>query len=136
MSESTAGRRVQYSFAVLRVVPHPHIGEAVDVGVVVHSRPAAFLGIRVVSDAAVLRRMVGDVDIDLLARYLASCEAIAAGDAAAGPIALLSPPERFHWLSAPRSDVLQASSVHSGLSSDPAAELDRIFAAYVRLPRE
>lgn len=135
MSESTAGRRMQYGFAVLRVVPHPHIGEAVDVGVVVHSRPAEYLGIRVVSDPSVLRRMVGDVDIELLARYLASCEAIAAGDVAAGPIALLSAPERFHWLASPRSDVLQASAVHSGLTSDPAEELERLFATYVRIPK-
>ncbi len=100
-------RSVQYSFAVLRAVPHPYTGEGVDVGVVVHSRPADYLGVRVVSDPAELGRMVGDVDVELLARYLDSCAAIAAGDEGAEPIALLSAPERFHWLTSPRSDVLQ-----------------------------
>lgn len=131
-----SGRRVQYSFAVLRAVPHPHTGEAVDVGVVVHSRPAEYLGMRVVSDPATLRRMVRDVDVELLARYLDSCAAIAAGDPAGGPIALLSAPERFHWITAPRSDVIQPSPVHSGLSEDPAAELDRIFETEVELPAD
>ncbi len=119
--------RVQYSYALLRVVAHPYTGEGVDVGVVVHSRPAEYLGIRVVSDPAVLRRMAPDADIELLARYLDSCVAIAAGDAAAGPIALLSAPERFRWITAPRSDVIQPSPVHSGLTAAPPAELTRIY---------
>ena len=127
-------RPVQYSFAVLRAVPHPYTGEGVDVGVVVHSRPADYLGVRVVSDPDELGRMVGDVDVELLARYLDSCAAIAAGDEGAGPIALLSAPERFHWLTSPRSDVLQCSEVHAGMSPDPAAELDRIFRAHVHPP--
>lgn len=125
---------VQYSFAVLRAVPHPYTGEGVDVGVVVHSRPADYLGIRVVSDPAVLGRMVGDVDVELLARYLDSCVAIAAGDEGGGPIALLSAPERFHWLTSPRSDVLQCSPVHAGMSDSPEAELERIFEAHVHPP--
>lgn len=54
---------------------HVHDGQGVDVGVVVHSRPADYLGVRVVSDPAVLGRMVGDVDVALLARYLDSCAA-------------------------------------------------------------
>jgi hypothetical protein len=102
--------------------------------VVVHSRPADYLGIRVVSDPAVLGRMVGDVDVELLARYLDSCVAIAAGDLGAGPIALLSAPERFHWLTSPRSDVLQCSEVHAGMSASPADELQRIFRAHVHPP--
>lgn len=133
-SAKSGGRPVQYSFGVLRAVPHPYTGEGVDVGVVVHSRPADYLGIRVVSDPAVLGRMVGDVDVELLARYLDSCVAIAAGDEGAGPIALLSAPERFHWLTSPRSDVLQCSPVHAGMSDAPAAELERIFEAHVHPP--
>ena len=53
--------------------------------------------------------------------------AIADGDASAGEIALLSPPERFYWLTAPRSDVIQASPVHSGLTLDPARTLRELF---------
>lgn len=133
-SKESGRRRVQYSYAMLRVVPHPHLDEAVDVGVVVHSRPAEYLGVRVVADPALLSRMVRDVDIELLARYLDTCSAVAAGDASAGPNALLSAPERFHWITSPRSDVIQPSAVHSGLTDDPARELDRIFETQVRLP--
>lgn len=129
-------RRVQYSYATLRVVPHPHLDEAVDVGVVVHSRPADFLGIRVVADPLTLSRMVRDVDIDLLARYLDTCAAVAAGEAVAGPIALLSAPERFHWITSPRSDVIQPSAVHSGLTTDPARELEHLFEAQVHPPAD
>ena len=71
------------------------------------------------------------VDVDLLARYLRSCQAIARGDEAAGEIALLSAPERFHWLTAPRSDVIQPSPVQYGLTEDAAALLRDLFDRYV-----
>jgi hypothetical protein len=77
---------------------------------------------------------VPDVDHELLARYLRSCCAIAAGDAAAGPVALGPTSERFHWLTAPRSDVLQSSPVHAGLAEDPARALDQLFREYVLRP--
>lgn len=63
--------------------------------------------------------------------YLRSCEAIAAGYEAAGEIALLSPPERFHWLTAPRSDVIQASAVRTGLTDDPARTLGELFHEHI-----
>jgi hypothetical protein len=118
---------VPYSFAVLRVVPHVHVGAFINVGVTLHARTAEFLALRAISDEATLRALAPDLDIDLLARYVRSMEAVCRGDAAAGPIALLPTSERFHWLSAPRSDVLQSSPVHSGLCADPAAELEELF---------
>ena len=63
--------------------------------------------------------------------YLRACEAICAGDPSAGPVALDPPSERFHWLTAPRSDVLQSSPVHGGLCEDPARELEELFETYV-----
>ena len=123
-----------YSFAVLRLVPHPFLGTFVNVGVVLHARTAEFLGVRLLTDPVVLRRCAPDVDLDLLLRYLASCEAVCRGDAAAGPVALLPPSERFHWLTAPRSDVLQSSPAHAGITSDPAATLDALFRAEVISP--
>src|SRR5207302_879698 len=83
---------------------------------VVHARTVEFLALRVVTDEKLLAAHVPGVDADLLARYLRSCEAICAGDVAAGPMALAPPSERFHWLTAPRSDVLQSSPVHEGIS--------------------
>jgi hypothetical protein len=123
---------IPYGFAVVRVVPHPHLGECVNVGVILHARTREFLGMRTVSDAGWLRARLPDVDLDLLTRYLASYQGICGGDAAAGPVALLPPSERFHWLTAPRSDVLQSSPVHEGLCEDPARALEELFASLVR----
>jgi hypothetical protein len=125
-------RTISYDFAVLRAVAHPYIGAFVPVGVVLHARTAEFLGMRTLSEPAELSVRVPDVDPDLLARYLVAARAICDGDAAAGPVALTSPSERFHWLTAPRSDVIQSSPVHEGLCADPVVELDALFTTYVR----
>jgi hypothetical protein len=124
-------RWIAYDFAVLHVVPHVHLGVFTPVGIVVHARTVEFLGVRVLTDPEELRRRVPDVDVELLARYLRSCEAICAGDPAAGPVALAPPSERFHWLTAPRSDVIQSSAIHEGLTEDPARALEELYANYV-----
>ena len=124
-----------YDFAVLRAVPHVHLGVFVPVGVLVHARTAEFLGARLLTDPAELRARVPDVDVELLERYLRTYEAICAGDPSAGPVALDPPSERFHWLTAPRSDVLQSSPVHGGLCEDPARALDELFETYVGAAR-
>ena len=126
---------VDYDFAVLRVVPRVHLGAFVNVGVAVHARTAEFLALRAVTDEQVLAAHVPGVDANLLARYLRSCEAICAGDVAAGPMALAPPSERFHWLTAPRSDVLQSSPVHEGICDDPRRALDALFEEYVTIDR-
>ena len=133
MSHHTAapGTWVAYDFAVLRAVAHPHLGTFVPVGVVVHARTREYLALRTLHDAAALRARVPDVDADLLARYLAACEAVCRGDPAAGPVALAPPSERFPWITAPRSDVIPSSPVHGGLCDDPARALDRLYAEYV-----
>lgn len=123
---------VAYDFAVLRAVPHVYLGTFQNVAVVLHARTAEYLGLRALTDAAQLATRVPDSDAELLAEYLRSLEAVAVGDEAAGTIALLPTSERFHWLTAPRSDVLQASPVHSGVCRDPAAALDELFALYVK----
>ena len=129
---TTSGDRwIAYDFAVLRVVPHVHLGSFVAVGVVLHARTAEFLGVRAITDAAELAARVPDVDHELLARYLTSYGAVAAGDPSAGAVALAPASERFHWLTAPRSDVLQCSPVHGGLTEDPPRALDELFAQYV-----
>ena len=125
------GEMMDYDFAVLRAVPHVHLGTFAPVGVIVHARTAGFLGFRALTNAAALRRLMPDVDVELLVRYLESYEGIAAGDPAAGPVALAPTSERFHWLTAPRSDVLQSSPIHEGVCSDPAAALERLFGMYV-----
>lgn len=120
-----------YHFTVLRAVPHVHTGAFVNIGVVLHARAAQYLAMRAIMDAHTLRTLVPDVDVELLLRYLTSYDAICRGDESAGPVALAPPSERFHWLSAPRSDVLQPAPVHEGVCADPDAALADIFADYV-----
>ncbi len=122
---------ISYNFAVLRVVPHVHIGAFVPVGVVLHARTTEFIGARLITDRDELERLVPGSDVDLLALYLESCAAICSGDINAGPIALAPPSERFHWVTAPRSDVIQAGPVHEGLCEDPATKLDELFSAII-----
>ena len=96
---------------------------------------AAFLGCRIALDADRLRALAPDVDLAAIGAQLDAVGAVCRGEASAGPIAQLSPSERFHWLSTPRSTVVQPSAPHAGLSEDPAAALDRLFAASVAPPR-
>ncbi|HEU4827932.1 MAG TPA: DUF3037 domain-containing protein [Gemmatimonadales bacterium] len=127
----SATQRVLYDFAVIRAVPHVHLGRFEPVGVVLHARTKEFLVLKALTDPAVLRARLPDVDVDLLVRYLRSYEAVAAGDPSAGPVALAPSSERFHWLTAPRSDVLQSSPVHEGLCDDPAQAVERLYGMHV-----
>ena len=124
--------RIAYDFAILRVVPRVHLGAFANVGVVIHARTAEFLALRTITDLSALATLAPGLDAELLSRYLESCAAICAGDASAGPVALAPPSERFHWLTAPRSDVLQSSPVHEGVCENPADELNALFDAYVK----
>lgn len=128
-----SGDWISYDFAILRVVPHVHIGAFVPVGVIVHARTMEFIGARMLTNVVELGARVPGIDAELLGAYLQSLQAICDGDACAGPVALAPPSERFHWLTAPRSDVIQSGPVHEGLCSSPAAALDELFAGVVTL---
>ena len=120
-----------FSYAILRVVPRVERGERINVGVVVFCRPLDYLGARTQLDVGRLRALAPGLDPEDVRPHLHAVERIAAGDPAAGPIARLDRTERFHWLTAPSSTVLQPSEVHTGLCDDPAAELDHLFAELV-----
>jgi hypothetical protein len=122
---------ISYNFAVLRVVPHVYLGTFIPVGIVLHARTTEFIAARVITDIERLSAHLDGSDIELLSRYLKSCEAICSGDPGAGPIALAPPSERFHWLTAPRSDVIQSGPVHEGLCEDPAKTLDELFSSLI-----
>ncbi|MDT8340007.1 MAG: DUF3037 domain-containing protein [Longimicrobiales bacterium] len=122
---------IPYDFAVLRLVPHPHLERWIPVGVVLHARTAEFLDARVLDEPEALARLAPEVETDVLVRYLRNWRAIARGREDAGPVALHPPSERFHWLTCPRSDVLQSSPVRRGVTADPAEALDRLWAEHV-----
>jgi hypothetical protein len=132
--EHDAATWVSYDYAVLRVVPHVYVGAFAPIGVMVHARTAEYLAIRTLDDSVLLRTRAAGVDPELLTRYLRVYRAVCEGDASAGPVALAPTSERFHWLTAPRSDVLQSSPVHEGLSADPRAALDELYARFVEAP--
>lgn len=123
-----------FSYAILRVVPRVERGERLNAGVVVFCRPLDFLGARTHLDPGRLRALAPDLDPEEVAPHLLAVERVAAGDPAAGPIARLDTTERFHWLTAPSSTVVQPSEVHTGLCEDPAEQLDRLFDELVALP--
>jgi hypothetical protein len=135
--------RQAFEYAVIRVVPHVGREEFVNAGVVLFSRGAGFLGCQIALDRERLRAFTGAglgagatpatpaLDLDALEAHLQALRDVCGGDAAAGPIARLSPSERFHWLVAPRSTTIQISPVHGGVSEDPAATLRHLFQSLV-----
>jgi hypothetical protein len=126
--------RVPFEYAILRIVPRVERGERFNAGIVLQSRVARFLGVRVHLDERRLGALDPEQDPDVVRMALEGLERIGVGDPGAGPIARLSAPERFHWLVAPSSTVVQASEVHTGLTDDPAAELDHLFRRLVLPP--
>ncbi len=114
-----------YDYALVRVVPDIRTGDYVTVGAVLHARRRDFLGAAFVSPLPSLRT----VDPGLLACYLGAFSVVVRGGTSAGPIGLLPASERFHWLTAVRSTVLQASALRTGLDADPEMALSRIVDA-------
>ncbi len=116
-----------FQYAVLRLVPRVEREEFLNVGVIVFCRSRRFLAARVALDPRRVRALAPDVDLEVAGEHLDARARVAAGDPDAGPIAALPPSERFHWLVAPSSTIIQTSSVHSGLCEDPGAVLERLF---------
>ena len=123
--------RSQFQYAMLRVVPRIERGECFNAGVVLYCRPRRFLAARAALDERRLTALAPDADAVVLRAHLDALVAVAAGAPGAGPIAELDQSDRFHWLVAPSSTVLQPSPVHTGLCEDPAEMLDRLFLALV-----
>ena len=123
-----------FTYLILRVVPSVERGERLNVGVVLFCRQRGFLGARIELDAARLAALTPGVPVDEVRRHLAALARVAEGAPDAGPIAALPASERFGWLAAPSSTIVQASEVHTGLSRDPEATLDALFERLVAAP--
>lgn len=125
-----------YDYAVIRVVPRVDREEFVNVGVIVSCPAREFLEARIELDERRLTALDPTLDVEAIRVHLASIPAICLGGAQAGPIGQLSQRERFHWLVAPRSTMIQTSPAHAGrCCTDPAAVLEHLLEAMVRPPR-
>jgi Protein of unknown function (DUF3037) len=123
--------RNAFQYAIIRVLPRIERGESLNVGVVLLCRPKRFLGVRIALDEGRLAAFAPGLDPSVIRPHLEAIERVAAGDPGAGPIARLDQAERFHWLVAPSSTMIQPSDVHSGLCLDPEVELDHLMATLV-----
>jgi hypothetical protein len=123
-----------YDYAIVRVVPRVEREEFVNVGVIVSCPAKEFLEARIDLDERRLKAIDPDIDIEAIRRNLASIPAICAGGPGGGPIGRLSRRERFDWLVAPRSTIIQTSKVHTGRCTDPATLLEHLLKTMVRAP--
>ena len=119
---------VDYDAVVLRLVPRVHVPSGEAIGVALHARRAGFLGLAWVASPEATARRWG-CDADLLARYQRGLQRVCEGGVGGGPIGRLPPSERFHWLAATRSTVLQPGRVHTGQCASPEDALARVAAS-------
>jgi hypothetical protein len=123
--------RSPFQYAILRVVPRIERGECINVGVVLFCRQRGFLACRTELDEARLAAFAPDLDPADVRPHLEAIALVVAGDPQAGALARLDPSDRFGWVAAPSSTVIQASEVHTGLTDDPARTLEHLFSSLV-----
>lgn len=124
----------EFQYAVLRIVPDVERGEALNAGVVVFSRRRGFLAARVGLDPERLLALAPGADADAVRRHLDGLVRIADGDPGGGAIAALPQSERFGFLAAPSSTIVQPGPIHTGLCDDPQKLLDRLYDRLVAPP--
>ncbi len=127
--------RCSYEYAVVRVVPRVDREEFVNAGVIVFCLERGVLAARIELDPDRVRALAPDADLAVIEEHLRTIPAICAGGEGSGPIGRLSPRERFRWLVAPRSTVVQTSPVHAGLCEEPERALEDLLERMVRRAR-
>lgn len=123
--------KFRYDYAVVRVVPKVDREEFINAGVIVSCPELSFLEARINLNEARLLALDPSVDLELVRKHLAAIPTICRGGDGAGSIGQLPQRQRFHWLVAPRSTVIQTSPVHTGRSADPIAALEHLVATMV-----
>ncbi len=123
-----------FEYALLRVVPRVERGEFVNAGVVLYCQEKRFLEAAIDLDPERLRLLDPRLDAETVRAHLEAARRVCAGGPGAGPIGLLPPVQRFGWLVAPRSTVLQPGPVHTGLAEDPGEALDHLLQTMVSPP--
>ena len=125
-----------YDYAIVRVVPRVERGEFVNAGIILSCDVERILQAGIELDESALLAIDAHVDLDLVRSALAVIPTICAGGEGAGDIGKMIARERFHWLVAPRSTIVQTSPVHTGQCADPDAALEHLTQTMVRRPKE
>ena len=120
-----------FEYAVIRVVPRVDREEFLNVGVILFCKKLNFLQVKFQLDEERIRIFCAKLDIEVVREHLQTIERICGGDKNSGPIGKLSIAERFRWLTATRSTIVQTSKTHPGFCSDPAETLNKLFAQMV-----
>jgi len=120
-----------YEYAVIRVVPRVDREEFLNIGLILFCKKAKFIRMRFYIDDQKLELFASELDVDQLRLNLIAFEKISLGIKEGGPIAQFDVPERFRWLTAIRSSVIQTSRPHPGMSANVNATFDRLFADLV-----
>ncbi|QRK05790.1 DUF3037 domain-containing protein [Archangium violaceum] len=121
-----------FDYAIIRVVPRVEREEFINAGVILYCLTRRYLDARVELDERRLAALAPEADVELIRGHLASIPRVCAGGKAAGPIGQLPQKERFHWLVAPRSTMIQTGPVHSGLCQEPEKALEHLLQRMVR----
>lgn len=127
--------RSAFEYAIVRVVPHVEREEFVNAGVILYCEDRALLVARIELDEARLLAIAPDVDLELVTCHLDAIARVCEGGASSGPIGHLPIRERWRYLVAPKSTILQTSPPHAGMSDAPEEVLERLIARVVRAPR-
>ncbi|ATB33062.1 DUF3037 domain-containing protein [Melittangium boletus] len=123
-----------FDYAIIRVVPRVEREEFINAGVILYCLTRRYLDARVELDPLRLEALAPGTPVELLREHLESIPRLCAGGRKAGPVGQLPQKERFHWLVAPRSTMIQTGPVHSGLCEDPAQALEHLMKCMVRMP--
>jgi len=124
---------VSFDYATIRVVPRVERQEFINAGVVVFCLAKNVLAARIHLDEHRLKALWPSVDVELVRQHLEAIPRICAGDPTGGPVACLSQRERFHWLTAPRSTIIQPSPVHTGICDETDGVLERLERQFLLL---
>jgi hypothetical protein len=120
-----------YEYAFIRVVPRVERGEFLNVGVIVLCKATGFLAMKYHIDEHRLTAFSAQIDLGEVRDYLQAWDLICQGHPDGGKIAQLTPPERFRWITATKSTIVQCSSVHPGICTEPEEVVEKLFAKYV-----
>jgi len=123
--------KVKYEFSIIRIVPKVERQEFFNAGVILFSRAKKYLGVKYQIDPKKLACFSSEIDQETIETYLKAWGNVCDGSTKGGVIGDMDLPDRFRWLTASRSTIIQSSITHSGLCEDPEMELEKLFELFV-----